>query len=222
MREDGQRTCFILGKTPGLGRILLYDDFEDIFKWKVGLARHRPGVAKSQVKVFNGNYALQFYPGSTPIDGPVQSYASRDFYVVPEGLLQLEILHYRPTPLAAWSIGFGFSRFKNGIRSLATVRWAGGVPYWRYLDDGGNWVKINGSDQILAGGAWHRFYMTLDLVRGEYVNFGSDGMVMSLSGLKYREYAFPPLGAPVGFVLELWIVGGGVSHYYDDALVRSV
>jgi hypothetical protein len=222
VREDGQRTGFVLGKTPGLGRILLWDDFEGLLRWSVHGPRLSPGVALSQALVFDGDWALRYFVGTRRPNGPSQTYCYRDVYCVPHGRIRLEIVWQRTSGGNAFSLGFGFWKWINGIQRRAAVRWAGGDAYWKYYDSNGDWQYLWDSEQHLEHDAWHRMALELDLARNEYLALESDGLRVNLSGIGFMAYGAALPASQSGFVLEGWIVGAGGYCYYDNALVRCI
>lgn len=220
MREDGRRTGYILGKTPGAERILLFDDFESLLKWSVIAGVHRPRVTKDTSVAFNGNACARFFSGSITPNGVLESVAYRDLYVVGAGHGRYRVeLVFRNLGMP-WSFGFGFLKWVDGVERALAVRHASAYFEWEYLGADGAYYFLAGSGSNYAVGGWHRIAFEFEWDPSEYVLLEVDGDIFGMTGVEYYQYAsaLPTLGQ--GVRLSMQIAGAGHSMYVDDVLVR--
>lgn len=222
MREDGQRICFTLGKTPGAQRILLWDDLEGLFKWTTVSGWGAPRRSKSATGAFDGSWGLQVLHRRTVLDGYQYIGVGRSFPIVRDGILRAESVMMLPS--VAGQDGFGIAvQWYDGVKKYdVRVAYETLGNYFMWWDPACRWADTGLARLPRADGAWHRLWMEIDLVRKEYVNVGIDADTVQLDGNKICSAA--DAGPVVAYVILFVVVfyGGTRSGYFDDVLVRTV
>lgn len=222
MREDGQRTCFTLGKTPGAERVLLWDDLEGSLKWGRVPGWGRPRSAKLGAAAFGGDYGLRMTDRRGIPNGPQFSGTGRIFPMVRDGILRVECVASVPVVLGL--LGFGIAvEWTDGSKRYDVrvfyddesfyFAWYG--PRCGWVDTGLPWIRR-------APGAWHRLWMEIDLVRKEFVNVGIDADTVQLDGAKICAVADagPVVATVILFCMTIYTEVRSV--HFDDVLVRTV
>lgn len=222
MREDGQRTCFVLGKTPGSQRILLWDPMEGVFKWTIIGARHRPAVYKTGTFAYNGNHSLRLWSGAVTPDGDVESTCYRSFPIGTCPKIRFECVWHRGTTGAIAGFGFYWYNWVDGVETRAGIRWALHSPYIWYINEAGGWTYVVETAQILAEGAWHRWAWEVDLHTQRYGVVELDGKRHDFSAYGFYVGAQGLPTAGQGVRLVVWVSGSGGNTHFDDVLVRAL
>lgn len=222
MREDGQGTGFILGKTPGSQRILLYDDFEGLFKWGCVDGWSCPARKGRVARPFGGAWGSYVQNRRTTTDGWVNLYLGRSFPLAPVSRLRCEAVFLPRSTDQPDAFGLVLAWYDGAKRCTAGFRLAyhGVQPEIRV--SGNYWNPFGGTGGELAADAWHHLFLEIDLFRGEYVKAGYDAEVFDLSGVKFYEWPDgSALRANVMFHMGQLAVGIQ-SVTIDNVLVRTV
>ena len=220
MREDGQRTCFTLGKTPGAERILLWDDLEGLLKWHTLTGWGLPARYKIGAAAFDGNYGMRLYAKRAIADGYQYLGAARSFPMVRDGILRAELVAM--VPLASSFDGFGIAlQWWDGVKKYdVRAIYESTNNYFMWFK--GNCTLADTGLALLARakGVWHRLWLEIDLARKEYVSVGIDGDTVQLDGNKIC--AVPDAGPVVAYVISVAVIyySGDKNAYYDDVLCR--
>lgn len=222
MREDGRRTCFILGKTPGAQRILLWDDLEGLFKWHAIAGWGSQARYRTQEAAFGGTYGMRLYAKRVVADGYSYQGAARSFPMVKDGILRAELVAMAPV---AWPFdGFGIAvKWWDGVKRYEVRAVYESVgDYFMWYDESCQWADTGLAKLPRAKGAWHRLWLEIDLVRKEYVNVGIDADTVQLDGNKICSVG--DAGPVVAYVVCVAVVyyTGDKNAYFDDVLVRTV
>lgn len=222
MREDGQRTCFVLGQTPGAGRILLWDDFESLFKWGSLTGFPTPPRKDQYAFPFDGNWAMRLQIRRVFPDGYIWYGVGRSCVFGGNPIVSIEGVFYVPVsyPLP----GFGF--YCEFICGRKAYRWGFQVDgVWGLLDyyaSTGGWVRLGTGTQVVAWGSWHRLSLVADTANLEYVSMVLDGESYSMGGIgMYNRGTVGADKLEVG-VLCATLLTGPCNLYVDDVLVRCV
>lgn len=222
MREDGQRTCFTLGKTPGAERVLLWDDLEGLFKWGRVSGWGLPRLSKSATGAFDGSWGLQVLGVRRFPDGILYHGAGRSFPMVRDGILRAEAVAMIPSVGGIDGCGVALQWYDGTKKYEVRVAFETISNYFMWWDSGCHWADTGLSLLPRADDAWHRVWMEIDLVRKEYVNVGIDADTVQLDGNKICAVA--DAGSVVATVI-LFVVDGAAGTrpgYFDDVLVRTV
>jgi len=222
VREDGQRTCWVLGQTPGLERILLYDDMEGLVKWTADGLIPIGGIVRDTAFVFGGNYSLRLRNVGPPPDGLGWWYVYRTFAGVSVGVLEC-VGRFKLDPLAlAFGYGIVLAFYRGGIRTEYGWRYNYATQVLEYIDPvSGQWFGW-AAGIWLAPEAWHEVVLRADVGRGRMGVCGVDGFVYDLSEVRgyesetsLREHARCNVitGRYAQVSRSVWI---------DDVLVRKV
>lgn len=222
MREDGRRTCFTLGKTPGAGRILLWDDLEGLFKWTTVPGWGTPRLSKSPSAAFGGSWGLVVLHRRTVPDGYQYIGAGRTFPMVRDGILRAESVMMVPSVAGQAGFGIAVDWYDGTKKYRAAVAFDTESNYFMWYDSGCGWADTGLARLPRAKDVWHRVWMEIDLVRKEHVNVGIDADTVQLDGNKICAVA--DAGPVVAYVILFAVVfhTGARASYFDDVLVRTV
>lgn len=221
-KEHGQRICFELGRTPGLGNVALFDGLEYRLAWRADGLLPFGAIIRSQTFVYTGDWALRLrFRGPLP-NGVLWKKVYRYIYIPTE--TAVEVVARMSTPVLSPAGGYGFE--------LEVHR---GAVVWRYalrmariggavqLLNGatGSWIGLE-SSYHLAKGSWHEFGFQADLGTHDYLKAWIDGHEYDLSGRfgLEEESAFADHAR-----LVTWWGGYGSSNqivYADDFMVRKL
>lgn len=222
MRENGQRTCFILGKTPGAERVLLWDDLEGLLKWTSSAGWGSPRVSKASLAAFGGSWGLQVLNRRTIPDGFVYPGAGRRFPMVRDGILRAESVMMTPSVGGQDGFGIALQWYDGTNRYDVRVAYESITDPFMYWGSGGYWEDTGLAKLPRAEDVWHRVWMEIDLVRKEYVNVGIDADTVQLDGVKiYSTADAGPVVASVILFVAMYHVGT-LKGYFDDVLLRTI
>lgn len=220
-KEDGQRTCSMLGKTPGASRIVVFDDFEDRLKWKGDGLLPMGIISKSQTHVYNGNWALKVGREVWAPNGMVW----RDYYRLITGCAENVFLIqgrvYFPTVGGVRGVGIGFWRRSAGVDRRWGVRVHCATGRMEYFTDEGTWEYRLGGAWAMGRDCWHLFGMVLDVRDQDYGELVCNGESQSMADLKGFESASES-GDKCS--VRVWVgqsAGGTVYGWFDDVVVRA-
>jgi len=222
MREDGQRTGNILGKTPAAGRVLLYDGLEGSLNWKnVGIAP--VGIlSRSQTHVYTGDWALKagcenFRPNGTVFR---QFYRSCVVSEIQELVVSCRFVY--PGVAIAQGFAVGFYWTHDGDRGYWWFRYDGQSGWFYCLNDHGVWELIDVRKFAVSGDAWHEIGLVVNFGSLFYDRFFCDGICLDGSLIKrYRASLFAPDDASVRIQVGNYS-GGTLYSWIDDVLVRTI
>jgi hypothetical protein len=200
MREDGLERGFILGKTPGAERILLYDDMEGLLKWGAIEGAVCLSLARDSIAAYGGNYGIRFGSRCVVPNGPCWGWVGRYFPASPCKRFEVVALFRRPY------VG-------------ASDHWGVSV----YVYDGVHkfFVEVYGPYDFLGLG-WHQIIVRFDLHSEVITYCRLDGEVQYWEGQPvYKVVDTSPVRAFI--FLRTGTADTRIrSMYWDDVLVRAV
>jgi hypothetical protein len=161
MREDGQRVCSILGKTPGADRILLYDDMEGVLKWGFIEGFTLQSCAKRDLSAYAGNYGLSVGGIVVVPDGWAWGYAGRYFPCCGLGVVCTSCI----------------------FRSRGVNTTKGFRLYVRFVFGGYRYDGFIQYDFGAADPCWHQVELVMNLFTGKYGKCSIDGQDLGMTGL---------------------------------------
>lgn len=220
MREDGQRICFTLGKTPGAERILLWDDLEGIWKWGNIGDYFSGSPIQTGLAAYDGDYGLQLlYRGDLPdhyMWGGAARYVPRSV----GGRIRFEFVSRLIPGAEARGVHFGVELMTATGNPKAAIHWLVYEDRIEYLNSAGLWAEVPSGSPVLAKESWHHWFAELDLDRQKWVAAGVDGFSFHLNEISLSVW---PIGGAermvVGFSVASW-KRLRLGAYFDDVLVR--
>lgn len=222
MREDGLERGFILGKTPGAERILLYDDFEGLLKWKSFGEPAGYSVTKNPFQAYNGNVSMQL---QTRVRGALPGDYVHAYRFIPsfgKTVHKLEVIWNPAGASRCRRVGFEFLFLMGGVTYEFGVVYEVETLKWRYFTGWGFWVDVPGGGQSLLEGSWHRLSVLFDARALKYGNLYSDGDLIPASGLDACSIAWPASDyCYVRFFVDAGVSAPGIA-LFDDVLIRRV
>ena len=168
---------------PSLGTVLLWDDFEKVFKWTGFGSPAGYTVEKSQLKVWRDDYSMRFLT-ATPAAGQKAS-AGANFYgpINPGKKGFIDFFFYFPlwanTDLVSWKLFF-----TDGVRyRYLGIRYDQSNYKLQYVNSAGVWADVPGGAVKLYEAAWHRLTTDFNFLDDRYGLFALDAFQVDLSAL---------------------------------------
>lgn len=201
MREDGHWVVNVLGKLPGKGGILLYDDMEGVLKWERVDGLTPASVWRRNLAAYQGDYGISLNTSIRFLDGWGWAYAGRSLGLRGYKRLQVVVVFRRrlASPSPGWRIFF---------RQYGST-----VSYW---------ASFSGTFGV-GDDSWHQLQAVCDFETGKYGPCYLDGAGLGKEGLAIPTY---PIIKPevtlviLGCSAEIPRVIRGVD--YGLVLVRDV
>lgn len=222
MREDGQRTVFTLGKTPGQERILVYDDMEGVLKWKTDGIVPIGISGKSQTHVYNGNWAYRIGREIYKPNGAIWRSYYRWIARGESDRVKASGLFRKGGVPSAFGYGIELTVVRSGVRRQWGFRYRGATGALYYYNSLGWWWTLW---PLLAPGsddAWHQLGFTVDLESSRYDLLLVDALVFNLSHLFGQTRSVWD-----GDSLKVGVMVGNQAYgtanvWVDDVLVRCI
>ena len=217
-RKDYEKTVVSVeseGFANPHGRILMYDDFEDVpLKWITsGMGTHFE--TRQTAAAYNGSYGLQLDTTQVasahrliPID--VTERLLLEFFWQPELIARLTLLEVS-------------MRFYDGNRlHYVAINYDRAAGTWDYWNPAGGWTPIQGAAQTFYDAAWNELTLSADFTTDEYIVFKSNNLEVNMGGITCQN-----LFSGLGSHAEIWIsaFADGVNQLIlnvDDVVIREV
>lgn len=222
MREDGQRTVFTLGSVAQTGSLLLFDDLEGPFKWKVVSGWPTGRGFKSTYAKYDGSYGLGLQNRMLSPDGPARAFRGRSFGYRSFGRWSVECVFEGYFGFMADLYFVLFEVVKGGRLYSAGVLYDAMYTQWGVEDGKDSWVLVSEATVALNTIVWHRISLEVDFSIGEYIAFEIDAERFDLSGRSIGDQA--GAGGDVARVIcgmGFYTVGTKGAHF-DNVLVREI
>jgi len=211
----------VIGLVEKLGRVILFDDIEDLLKWRgIGTGTDWT-VAKSTTEAMNGAASLYVQTkATTPAIGDyAQGY--RNIYLPGAKKMSLELFWLLTSDTLVSDIHFHLVYYDSTKRHTAALRYLPPEQKWMYRDSGAVFRDAPGGAQKLHTRTWHRVKIVIDYEKDEYVKLVSDALVIDLSGLKIET-----VSDTTGQVLQIGLrviteTAAQADAYFDDVFVRE-
>ncbi len=217
MGKEWERRIFVLGSYPHAGRILLADGFEGLFKWDASGTDTDYIAAKSNLKVYSGDYSLHL---STSPSTPAA-----------EDVVKVYRESWAPVSLG---LELSFKFWYSDIDHLETLRARIAHPYYpteyiaglgiiadgylQYLHSTGTWVDVPNTLNQHLPTAWNRLVLRANFASFKYARceLNQKDVDLSAQGL-YKS----SLGYDKNLIIELEVISGAttVPHVYIDDLL---
>lgn len=222
MREDGQRTCFTLGKMVTQGGVLLHDDLEGLLKFGEYPGYRVATLVKEGASAYAGSFGLHLTGRGIFPDLLTWYYTARSFGRTAHQTLEVSGLFRLQFPLKGYGYELRLDFQRKGDNPICAIRWREDIKKFQYLWSGGGWRYVPGVTEELDNSAWHRLYFMVDLARDIYVGAGVDSIKFEMGGLGIPIW---PIVAPERnyVVVGTSAKGRGVRGMgVDEVLVREV
>jgi hypothetical protein len=222
MGKEYIREVMVLGSVPSLGRVILFDDMEDLLKWDKSGTGGDDTLEKSQTEVYNRDYALH---AKTRVTNPLEDdyvVATRKLFQRPGKRYRLELSFFTDAGNSVDLYRFECEIYDGTYLHQVAVRYDAGNDKWQYFSSGAAWTDVTDGAQGLADNRWHHMLFEFDEANGEFIRIVSDSLEMDMSGISYRKSA--NAGA-VAFDVNLRITANTAPPgevYYDDVLVMEI
>lgn len=222
MREDGQRTGFVLGKTPGHERIILWDDFEDLKKWGSVPGYFAPQSIQTGAWAYDGSKALRFIHYRDIPNAMWNVYGGRSVFMVPHGRFRYEALFKTEVAFDVQAFGLFLHVWDGTYLRKCGFRWGGSVSWFMYWHERNRWGSSGMPYKLLVDGAWHHLWMVVDFVKSEYVEVGCNGRTYDMTGVKMYKGAGSGGVAAYAMLHLGQMATGFVILNFDNVLLRAV
>lgn len=222
MREDGQRTGFILGSVAQTGSLLLFDDLEGLWKWKTVDGWRTGRAGRSGLAAYGGNYGGYLIARVVLPNGPGRCFLGRSFGCRSLRTWAVEVVIGGRLGREPELVYVTLELVRNGRMYSAGVLYDAPHDIWAYEDGQDSWAWLAGVSRKLDLESWHRIRFDVDFNRGEYVALDADGEVFDLRGISFGDEA------EAGGDRSTMIIGvgrysvGTSEGWFDDVLVREI
>lgn len=175
---------------PALGSVLLWDDFEKVFKWTGAGSPAGWTVGRSQLKVWREDYSMRLLTATPAAGQKASAYASINSYLSPAKMGLVDFFFYflesDYTDFIAWQL----SCIDSGKTRSMGIRYDNSGKKLQYLAYGGAWVDIPGGAVDLAEDSWHRLTVDFDFIGLVYGYVVLDVLLLNLSGTSIHYSVF--------------------------------
>lgn len=222
MREDGQRTGFILGSVAQTGSLLLFDDLEGLFKWTTVSGWPTGRGFKSTYARYDGSYGLGLQNRLAIPNGASRAFRGRSFGYRSFRRWSVECVFNGYFGSMAHLYYVLFEVVKGGRLYSAGVVYDGMYELWGVEDGKDSWVLVSEAELELNTVGWHRLSLEVDFSIGEYLAFEIDSKRYDLTGRNIGDEA--GAGGDVARVIcgmGFYTVGTKGAHF-DNVLVREI
>jgi len=216
------REIVVVGNIPSLGDIILFDDFEDLFKWSGTGTGTDWLVEKNTATAFNKSASLHIKTkATTPAAGDYVT-AYRYIYLPPPLKLSLECFWYYVSDTLVDFFAIELIFQDGSYRTHGKVRFHPPESKWQYRDDTPAYVDIPGGSQKLNEGAWHRVALKLNFKDKIYSHLKSDDLEIDLSALKMQSVSDTTAKQLYVAVSVSAETNARAECYIDDLLIREI
>lgn len=202
---------------PSLGSVILWDDFEKVFKWSglgvpVGWA-----VDRSQTRVWRDDYSMHIKAAVNGW-GAAQRYAYVlpgsggfcDFlflFLVGDNLARVEwSLHYKDAG-GDWVLGIAYNSISGGLE---------------YYSSAGSWEIVPGGSVRIEENYWHRLRVDFNFESKKYGYLMLDGLLFDLSAFNVKLNVGDYSMGSIHEVRVYSTIDGTAEVFVDDYYVRSI
>jgi len=215
------RQVEVIGLVERLGRVLLFDDLEDLFKF-VGSGTGIDWVVEKNTTVaFNGSASLRMKTkATTPTAGDyVEAWRRAP---TPYGKkLSLECLFRFETLTNEDYIQFTLSWSSEVGLIRARVRYDPIEKKWIYEAEDGTYKDVPNGAQRLYHKTFHRLRVLADFDKREYVSLQCNDLLIDMTGIKLR-YSAGVFDSRMGVVFATAAeTSAQAEAYIDDILVKE-
>lgn len=222
MGKEYEREITVLGSVPYLGRVMLYDDMEDLLKFVKGGTGGDDVFEKDQTQVYNGDYSLHMKTRTTGAAEDDDIWGERYLFQRPGERYRLECLFHHKNAVAGKYVNFEIFIQDATTYHQVRIRYNVATEYWMMFRETEYWGNIQGGSQNLNQGQYHRFLMEWDQYKKEFRRFVCDGLEIDMKGMAYAsagnvqfQYMKLVLGCEAG-------AGPPAEVFFDDVLVLEL
>jgi hypothetical protein len=215
------RQLMILGQVPSFGPVILWDDFESLFKW-AGAGEGAEVCEKLSTDAYNGTACLHMETRTVGAAANDKVTATRKVHQRPGKRYRVEFLFKITVRANCLNFGVEF-KINDGVDAhYIGLRYAGSLDKWEYQNEGATYSDVPGGGMALANAGWHRVSLDFDEHSKKYINMVCDGIEIDLTGILYGTVVD---GDPVGANCQL--KGESVAAtppvmYVDDFLFMEI
>jgi len=209
----------VIGLVEKLGRVILLDDFEDLFKWSGSGTGTDYTVEKDTTVAYNNSASLHLKTkATTPTIGDyVQAW--RRTHV--RGGKKISYMCYFRIGVNVDYLLFSADLFDGTNRYRCRVKYDLTNKKWQYLDSTGAFVDVPGGVQKLRNDVdvWYYFKLTVDYEKGEYVSLQCNDLIIDLTGIKLEKTP-NPVGHTLFVTVFVYTAANAQAEaWYDDYFV---
>jgi len=215
------RQVEVIGLVEKLGTVILFDDLEDLFKWRGAGTGTDWVVEKSTTIAYDGNASLHLQTkATTPTAGDAVT-ADR-FTFVPYGRkISLECLFRFETLTNEDVVSFELYWYDGTALHLAALQYLPPEMKWQYFASDGTWKDIPGGDQNLGQAKFHRVKMIVDFEHNKYVSLQCDDKVMDISDLSFQVTPSTVRGTFKALFKVTAETAARAEAYFDNIFVKE-
>jgi len=180
------RQVEVVGLVERLGTIILFDDFEDLFKWDTSGTGTDWIAEKSTLVAYNGDASLHLKTKATTPTAGDKVRAARATYVPIGKKVSLECFFRFETQTNEDYLCWVMRFYDGSIMHEGMIRYLPPENKWQYLNSANVWTDVPGGAQTLREARFHRLKWMIDFDKNEYVMLQSDDLIIDLTGTKSR------------------------------------
>jgi len=217
-----ERTVSVKGQIPYLHNILLWDDFEELFRWDGSGNAGDWAVEKTTKRSYIKSASMRIATRVTSPAAGDWAKATRHSYVIRTATLKGACHWLMTDDTAIDYVEFLWTLYSGTYRYQAGIRYFPGTGKAYYLDETGAWTDTGAPGQYLAKGAWHRFSLSVDYYKRTYLELESDGLTGSLED---KSLYIVPDTSRVELLTELSVITAGAAQaeiFIDTFLIEAL
>jgi len=215
------RQVEVIGLVERLGRVLLFDDLEDLFKFDSAGTGTDWVVEKNTTGAFDQNASLHLITkATTPTAGDFVS-AWRRFPVPYGKKISLECLFRFETLTNEDYVQFNLEWYSEIGMIRALVRYDPILQKWVYEATDGTIKDVPNGSQKLHNVTFHRMRLLADFDKMEYISLQCNDLLMDMSGIGLRYSAASYRSRMAVAFKTVAETAARAEIYIDDVLVKE-
>lgn len=217
MAKEYTRTQSIIGNIPALGPILLYDNFENNFRWTDNSGNDAK-VIQSLSKPFDGSKSAYFL---TDFANTAQAQCQFLTQVGLSNIIYCEFMFYLVTQAKMTNFKFELI-YKDGVNNHTSgVNWLRATSKWQLFTDSGDFADLTGGGQSLYNGAWNRMAYAFDINTDKYTFFRCNNLTVDATGVSLFNEENGGTSYLDAFLTLIDAGAANAEAYVDSLLIRD-
>lgn len=188
MGKEYIRRVSIVGESPIAGEIVIYDGFEDLFKW-ISTGDGNGAATKDNTLAFTANASMKLLSDSgAPAEDQAVA-ANIRAMVIPGAIydFQLDFRFQNVTHVKSFLFYVDYQTPSD--RVIMGLNFLPGTPQWQYRSTDAAWATLTGMTQTIEPTYWNRIAFGLNLNTGAYIDCILNDQTYDLSMLSSTKSA---------------------------------